>query len=220
MARDSEMNWHEEVLDAKGRKAAARLAPVVSSEFYLAGGTALALRLGHRISLDLELFSPDDPLEEARRASLLKALAGTGSLDIREAQDGTCHFRLGGTPVSLFHYPYPLLSPARDWRGLPVASVEDIAAMKLSAIVGRGSRKDFLDLYCVCRRIGLDAVLRVAEGKFPDRPEFLLQAARALVYFEDAEKEPMPRLLEKLSWQAVKSYFERTAPKTLRGRLR
>ena len=207
-------------MDTDGHAAAARLAPVIGDDFYLAGGTALALRHGHRVSLDLDLFSATEKLYEPRRISLIGGLKTSGRVTVAESADGTLHLRLAGTPVSLFHYPYPLCRPFSPWSGIPVAADLDIAAMKLSAIVGRGSRKDFLDLYWICRKTGLKAALDVAQVKFRDHPDFLLQAARALVYFEDADREPAPRLLLPISWRKVRSYFESEAPKVLRERLR
>lgn len=213
------MKWHEEVLDKAGLAAAARLA-AATGDFYLAGGTALALRLGHRVSLDLDLFSPDNALGAGQRDALLDALKASGPLKIKEAKDGTCHLDLGGTSVSLFHYDYPILVPPRPWRGLDLASLEDIAAMKLSAVLGRGSKKDFLDLHELCRRLGVEPVMAAAARKFPLHADFPLQAARALVYFEDAEKEPMPRMLAAVSWEDVKAYFEGAIPKYVRAHLK
>jgi predicted nucleotidyltransferase component of viral defense system len=213
------MKWHEEALDTAGHRAAARLAGSLPRTFYLAGGTALALRLGHRISLDLDFFSKDNRLGRAERTSLLGGLSSSGRLEILESKDGTLHLRLEGTAISLFYYPYRLLGHAETWKGLRIASLEDIAAMKISAAVGRGSRKDFMDLHYLCRLIRLEVALNAALRKFPDHPDFDLQAAKALVFFEDAEKEPLPRLLLELSWDQVKSYFEAEVSRYLRRRL-
>lgn len=213
------MTWHEEVLDADARRAAARLAPLVTGNFYLAGGTGLALKLGHRVSLDLDLFSVSDPLGKDKRAEIIAALALQGRCKIMENKDRTLHLRLEETSVSLFHYPYPLLKPTRSWRGLAVASSDDIAAMKLSAVVGRGSRKDFIDLYALSREVGLARLLNCGARKFRDHADFLIQAARALVYFDDAEKEPPPRMLKRIDWSAVKSYFETEVPRLINKKL-
>jgi hypothetical protein len=213
------LKWREEVLDVAGRAAAARLA-AATGNFYLAGGTALALRLGHRVSLDLDLFSAKNALGAEERRTLLAALKASGPLKIKGAKDGTCHLDLGGTSVSLFHYAYPMLGRPQSWRGLDVASLEDIAAMKLSAVLGRGSKKDFIDLYELCQRPGLDRVMTTAGRKFPLHADFPLQAARALLYFEDAEKEPMPRMLGTTTWGDIKSYFEGAIPKYVKAHLK
>jgi len=214
------MNWHEEVLDDDGRSAAAVLAEILGGAFYLAGGTGLALRLGHRVSLDLDLFSAEGLLDAAERDRIIAALGIAARLRILESKDGTCHLQVGGTMVSLFRYRYPLLQPVAKWRGLPVASTRDIAAMKVSAIVARGSRRDFVDLHAVSGRLGLQAVLAACKQKFVAHDDFVMQALRALVYFEDAEKEPMPRLLKEVAWDKVTAYFDREVPQALRAEVR
>ena len=175
----------------------------------------MALRLGHRVSLDLDLFSAKNALGAEERRTLFDTLKASGPLKIKAAKDGTCHLDLGGTPVSLVHYAYPMLGRPQSWRGLEVASLEDIAAMKLSAVLGRGSKKDFIDLYELCQRPGLDRVMTAAGRKFPLHADFPLQAARALLYFEDAEKDPMPHMLVSLEWDAVKQFFLREVPHLL-----
>ena len=219
MAQRRTVNWREEALPAGAKKAAARLAPLLS-QFYLAGGTGLALRLGHRVSLDLDLFSRENALGEAERAFFMEALKASGDVEIEESKDGTCHLILDGTRVSLLRYSYPLLAPTDKWGGISVASIEDIAAMKVSAIIGRGVKKDFVDLHEICVRSSLEGVLRAAAKKYSPHYDFILQAARALVYFEDAEKEPMPRLRQRISWECVKAFFEREAPRLVAKLLR
>lgn len=207
------MLWHENVLDKSGLDAARRLVSGAGGDFYLAGGTGLALRLGHRISLDLDLFSADRLLDQADRLALIRSLEPSGKTEIMEEKEGTCHLRLGRTSVSLFHYPYKPLKPPSEWNGLKVASLEDITAMKLSAVVNRGSKKDFIDLFFICRSHRPADILKWAERKFPDHPNFSVQASKALVYFADAEKEPMPRMLLPASWREIKSFFEKEIPK-------
>jgi predicted nucleotidyltransferase component of viral defense system len=213
------MKWHEEVLDDDGLLAVRRLAEAVGRAFYLAGGTGLAVRFGHRVSLDLDLFSSENLLGQAERDDLIGALARSGPVRVLESKDDTCHLAVGKTMVSLFRYRYPLLDPTTSWKGLPVASARDIGAMKVSAIVGRGSKKDFLDLHAVCSKTGLSGVLAACERKFHDHRDFLMQAFRGLVYFEDADKEPMPRLLKAVSWDDLKAFFERETSRALRSRL-
>lgn len=211
MAQRGAVTWHDEALNAAAKKAAARIAPLASG-FYLAGGTGLALRLGHRISIDLDLFSRENALEEGDRSALLEGLRAAGGLEIEESKDGACHLRLEGTRVSLLRYPYPLLGPLDSWRGLAVASVADIAAMKVAAIIGRGVKKDFIDLHEIRARTDLETLLRAAARKYASHHDFILQAARALVYFGDAEKDPMPRMLKRISWERVKAGFEKDVP--------
>ena len=164
------MNWHEKVLDRSGHNSARRLALAAGGDFYLAGGTGLALRLGHRISLDLDLFSENRLLNQADRQTLKKNLEASGKLQILEEKEGTCHLRLETTAVSLFHYPRKLLKPPSKWSGLKIASIEDISAMKLSAVINRGSKKDFVDLFFILQSHKPAEILKWAERKFPDHP--------------------------------------------------
>ena len=207
------MDWHEQVLDSSGHNAAKRLILAVGGDFYLAGGTGLALRLGHRISLDLDLFSKDRLLDHSDTTALIKTLKASGKVEIMEEKAGTCHMRVENTAVSLFHYPYKLLKPPLKWAGLKIASVEDISAMKLSAVISRGSKKDFIDLFFICRSHKAADLFKWAERKFPGHPNFTVQAAKALLYFKDAEKEPMPRMLKPAAWTEIKAFFEKEIPK-------
>jgi len=207
------MDWHEQVLDKSGQDAARRLALATGGDFYLAGGTGLALRLGHRISLDLDLFSKDRLLDNSDRLSLQNILTASGKIEVMEEKDGTCHMQLENTAVSLFHYSYKLLKPTSKWAGLKIASVEDISAMKLSAVISRGSKKDFIDLFFICRLHKTADLFNWAEQKFPGHPNFTIQAAKALLYFKDAEKEPMPRMLKPAAWPEIKAFFEKEISK-------
>ncbi|MBI4349331.1 MAG: nucleotidyl transferase AbiEii/AbiGii toxin family protein [Elusimicrobia bacterium] len=215
MARRPKLTWREEVLDAAGLRAAGRLASL-SAGFYLAGGTGLALRLGHRVSLDLDLFSRENALEAPERQAIVRSLEASGPVEVRESSDGTLHLVLEKTRVSFLRYRYPLLATPDLWRGLAVAAPEDIAAMKLSAIVGRGAKKDFIDLHALAARGGLERLLRAAARKYSDHPDFVLQAARALVFFDDADKDPLPRLLADAGWNEIKAFFEREVPRVVR----
>ena len=118
------------------------LAPLMEKKFYLAGGTGLALRCGHRISVDLDLFSKTNKLGQIERRKIISSLKGF-ELNIVENTDNTIHMILEGVAISLFYYDYPILVKLKDlWRNIPIASLEDILCMKLSAILGRGSKKD------------------------------------------------------------------------------
>lgn len=205
------MKWHEEAMPKDCQKALEKLSSATSiRDFYLAGGTALALRLGHRISVDLDFFSGKNSLDEPSRAGVQEEIAELGRVGIDEQKDRTMHLRFGRTHISFFYYTPPLLARCDRWNGVQVASALDIGAMKLSALVGRGSRKDFLDLYILTTRvISLEYLLGKAQKKFRSATDFTAQSLRALVYFKDAETEDPPAMLESISWRAVKAHFER-----------
>lgn len=187
--------------------------------FYLAGGTALALQIGHRISTDLDWFTWERLLLAAERDDIRRALEQSGQLEVRSEQDGMMYTQLFGAEVSFIYQHHPLLEPTVDFDGIPLASPTDIGLMKLAAINSRGTRRDFVDLYCLREIVSLDRLLELAEIKYADRPSFLSIAARALVYFEDAEPQPMPETLTPVEWAEVKRYCEEAAVRLVRLRL-
>src|SRR5205809_4102707 len=123
------------------------------SGYYLAGGTALALQIGHRISTDLDWFSSSHLLESQERDALRFALSQTGSFEVVREQDGQIYGRLAGADVSFIYQPHRLVEPAIPYEGVSLASPTDIGLMKLAAINSRGTRRDFVDLYCLRRFI-------------------------------------------------------------------
>ncbi len=176
---------------------------LADSDFYLAGGTALALRIGHRLSVDLDLFSPTLDAVEPLLTTLRASLPG---LVITSTAPRTLEGALDGVEVSFFGYAFPCLRPpqrpAPDL--LPLAAVEDIGAMKLAAIASRGSRKDFVDLWFMVKG-GLS--LAVALDLFTQKYAAVDvgHVVRSLAYFDDAEREPELRLLRPAPWPEVKS---------------
>ncbi|MBI4677083.1 MAG: nucleotidyl transferase AbiEii/AbiGii toxin family protein [Elusimicrobia bacterium] len=213
------MTWHAESLSPATRAAADLVRRAgAAAGFYLVGGTALALHLGHRFSEDLDLFSETADLREPQRLSILEGLARAGAKPaVRHSQDGWLQAALGAVPLTFLRYPYPLLKPSLDWDGIAVADVPDIALMKVSAIVGRGTKRDFLDLYAICRKTPLETILRLTGRKFKGHPDIMVQASYALTYFEDAEKDRMPRLIERFDWKTIRRFFEVETPKAFRS---
>lgn len=207
---------HDEVLDQKTASLLARIGETRGfRDFYLAGGTGLALQLGHRMSLDLGLFSerPWTP------ASLLDAVRGLGRTVVDLESEGTLVGSVEDVRVSFFHYPYPLLEPLVDRQaGVPLAGLLDVACMKLIAVSQRGSRKDFIDLYFlglagVDLRQAVDALPR----KMPGIEHNLVHLARSLAYFADAEGEPEPRMLVPFRWQSARDYCLAWSRSIVRG---
>jgi predicted nucleotidyltransferase component of viral defense system len=185
-------------------------------DFYLAGGTALALQIGHRISTDLDWFSTTRRLPAPEREEMRRALSDSGEFEVVSEQEGILFTRLFGADVSFIHQPHPLLEPTVDYHGVQLASPIDIGLMKLAAINSRGTRRDFVDVYCLRDVVTLDRLLELAAVKYTDRPSFLPVALRALAYFEDAEQQPMPRLLESVHWAEVRAYCEAAARRLAR----
>lgn len=167
----------------------------------LAGGTGLALQFGHRLSRDLDFFGNRD-FDGVRLAD---SLARVAAVTVLGRSAGTLHVTLAGSRLSFLKLQRPLLFPGTPYRGIVVADPRDIAVMKVLAIAGRGSRKDFVDLHFFIRSGGsLEAVFRWIHRRFKgiDFNEYHL--LRSLVFFEDAESEPMPRMLRRASWADIK----------------
>lgn len=170
----------------------------------LVGGTALALQIGHRISVDLDLFGE----LKGDSISLNKKLTALGQTQLIQQTENIHIYSIDNIKVDIVNYPYPWLKPALKSDNLALATIEDIAAMKLAAITGRGSKKDFIDLYFILQRYTLSEILEFYEEKYIDGSSF--QVLRSLAYFDDAEDEPMPKMLGYTSWQDVKKTISNT----------
>lgn len=180
--------------------------------FYLAGGTGLALHLGHRFSVDLDLFSPDKDAVGPDERAVLRATLEAPSLAITYDKDMTFVANWRGVGISFFCLSlYPLVQPPLLLDGVPVASLVEIGAMKLAAIIDRGTRKDLVDLYYILQRVSLDDIFQVAAVKYARVRTFAISATRALAYFTDAEALPMPQMLDRTPWAKMKRFLERQA---------
>lgn len=206
---------HPEILTAAQLAVLDGLEPVLAGrDFYLAGGTALALRHGHRRSVDFDFFRPE-PFDVQELALALEQ--AFGELERLPAGEQTLYVRLSGVTTSFFRYPYPLLEEVEPtpW-GVAIASDADIAAMKVEAVTGRGSRKDFVDLRVLCLTgLTIEKVLELFERKFGGRRSDRYHRLRALAYFDDAEQEPMPDMLVRFDWDGAKRFFTSEASRLL-----
>lgn len=180
---------------------------------YLAGGTALALQLGHRISYDLDFFIQ----EEFNEQILLAQLKKINNFQLEGISWGTILAKFEDVKFSIFYYKYSLLYPLKKFGMINVADVCDIAGMKVAAIASRGTKRDFIDLYFICQeRRSLKEVIALYERKYQNLATTKIHILKSLVYFEDAESEEMPKMLKKLSWQEVKRYFENEVKKLVK----
>jgi hypothetical protein len=204
------MMLHWEATPAGVQGAFRELSQALSgSDFYLAGGTALALQFGHRVSVDLDLFSPTLSDADALGARLGAAL---GDFVLTSAAPRTVEGTVAGVPVSLFGYAFPMVAPlvVTTHPLLPLAGIDDVAAMKLAAIASRGSRKDFVDLWLILSQgRSVEQCLESAARKFGARD--MGHIIRSLSYFEDADAEPPLRMLVDVSWDDVKAGITRAA---------
>lgn len=168
------------------------------NDYRLVGGTALALQLGHRVSIDLDLFL----LSDEDVSPLLDYVDQFGDFNLIHQTKRVLHLVIDSIKVDFVHYQYDYLEPPILEDGLKLASIKDIAAMKLAAIAGRGSRKDFIDLYFILKYHPLEEVIKFYNDKFPDGSEFLV--LKSLSYFNDAELEPMPKMIHPIEWEIIK----------------
>ena len=191
---------HPQTLYPKTKQVLKKLAHLpFLKDFYLAGGTGLALHLGHRKSIDLDVFSDNFP----KRDVLLQNLAGLKPKVIQEAP-GTLDLTIQGVKVSFLEYNYKLLEPTSTFEKVALASVIDIACMKLTAVSSRGSKKDFVDIYFILDKHPLEELLRMCQKKFSKVSYQELHIIKSLTYFDDADNDPDPDFLENISWATVK----------------
>ena len=179
----------------------------LSREFYLAGGTALALQLGHRCSIDLDFFSATQEDVPALIEPLRQALKDFSPI-LSDSSWGNLIFLANNVRVGFFGYGYELVEPLSQAEGIALASVEDIGLMKLDALLSRASRKDFHDLYIICQRMTLRELLDLAPRKYPSVRDFEAQVTRHMLMFERAEQETPVPLIEQVAWQTVKDWFQ------------
>ena len=164
----------------------------------LVGGTALALQIGHRRSVDLDLFGSWSPQDD-----LAKAVEKCGRT-VREGGQGRMQFyRVDGVKVDFVTYTAPWLDPPVEEDGVRLAGLRDIAAMKLFAVANRGSRKDFVDVHFLLSRFRLAEMVGWFREKYPDAS--LFPVFRSLVYFDDADNDFPPALLVPFDWDKAKA---------------
>ena len=169
----------------------------------LVGGTALALQLGHRTSVDLDFFGRINADSE----DLRDILREVGRVEVASVSKNINIFWINGVKVDMVNYPYPWLDLPIVEDGVRLASLNDIAAMKISAIVNRGTKKDFIDLYTLLQHFALDEILDMYSRKYSDGSLFIVM--KSLTYFDDAETDPMPNVLNDTTWETVKDFLRK-----------
>lgn len=169
------------------------------NDFVLVGGTALALQIGMRHSVDLDLFTVVD----YDAAELLIKLKRDFNIQPLSLQSQTLISNINSVKVDFIRFSYPFIRPLKNIDGIRMLDIEDIAPMKLDAITGRGSKKDFYDLYFLLSLMPLDKIMKLYEEKYPHQTTF--HVLRSLGYFNDAEIQPDPIVYDsKITWEKVK----------------
>lgn len=168
----------------------------------LVGGTALALLYGHRISVDLDFFgSTATSFDE-----IVKELESFGKIELLKNSSAIKVLVINNIKLDIVHYNYSWIEEPVKEDGLLLASAKDIAAMKIAAITGRGSKKDFFDLALLLKHFSLTEIFNFFILKYPDASIYL--ALKSLIYFDDADEQPDPVLFDKTSWKEVKRIIE------------
>lgn len=165
----------------------------------LVGGTALALQLGHRKSIDLDLFGT----MEADQLEIREALEDSHRVSVVKESKNIHIYLVDGVKVDFVNYRYPWIDEPIIDSDITLASVKDIAAMKIAAVIGRGTKKDFIDIDMLLRSFSLQELLELYMQKYLDGSLFI--AMKSLAYFEDAESDPMPVMFEETNWEDVKT---------------
>jgi len=167
----------------------------------LVGGTSLALQIGHRKSIDLDLFGLIDYEEDDLDSQLEKI----GNVTLLKKTKNIRIYIIDNVKVDIVNYEYGWLLPAIEEDGIVLAQKEDIAAMKINAVIGRGTKKDFIDIAYLLQIYTLSDILRFYFNKYPDASIFL--ASKSLAYYDDAEQDPMPFMFTDTTWEQLKAYI-------------
>lgn len=176
----------------------------LTKDFYLAGGSALALYYGHRFSVDLDWFAESFSYTSVFREKLSKL----GKLSVESEGEKTFNGALNGVKISFFEYPYPLISSKTQYKdNIYLASRPDIAVMKLEAVARRGTYKDFVDIYFLLKEYNLDQLLDFLRKKFTGVEYNETHLLKSLTYFEDAKKSEFPEMIKPVNWEDIKKFL-------------
>jgi len=179
-------------------------------DFYLAGGTGLSLQLGHRKSIDLDFFINTFPNHQ----TLLKNISKHNPTIINQS-NGTLDVLINDTKVSFLEYKYSLINSLIPYDHIQIASIMDIACMKITAISSRGSKKDFVDLNEILKEFTLEQTFSNFEQKYQNIKYQKAHLLKSLIFFLDAENDPEPDYLLKQDWNQIKKNIESQVQKYL-----
>ena len=210
----SSVVWHYETLPRRTKKALMFLSEekwFKESEWYLAGGTALALSTGNRKSLDLDFFTQDKNFDEKK---LIARFLENKEWQTEVEEKNTIYGELFKAKVSFIAYPFFIPKQEPIWHGsIKVLQPKDIAVMKITAISQRGRKRDFFDLYWCAKNIeSLEEIIKRLPAQYPAVAHDYHHILKSLVYFEDAESDPEPEINFDANWKKVKNFFIKEIP--------
>jgi len=166
--------------------------------FNLVGGTALSLQIGHRNSIDIDLFGE----QEIDQNGFIETLKKFGDVLIKTSSKNILITEINTIKVDFVNYKYKLLDKPFEIDQIRMLTDKDIAAMKLNAIAGRGSKKDFIDLFFLLKKYSLNEMISFYNQKYTDGSEFMVQ--KSLTYFDDADEQLSPKMLDDFNWETCK----------------
>ena len=173
---------------------------------YLGGGTAIALWLGHRQSVDLDWFTSQEFDEKMWQMKWETELGFT----LRGRDWQTLNGEIESVKTALYFYKYPLIDKTISYNNLKIGGLKDLAAMKMDTVISRGTKRDFIDLYFLTKKFGARQMFEFYDYKYGNLADRELMIRKALVYFREADEDEMPRMLIPVNWEVVKSYFLKT----------
>ena len=180
----------------------------ILKDFYLAGGTGLAFQLKHRLSLDLDFFTGKD----INNKILIQKLKNLGKLSIEKEAENSLNGYFNRTRITFLKYDYPCLFGFKEIQGIKVADSRDIGCMKIDAISSRGTKRDFIDIFYICQRvISFDKLVKLFKRKYKSINYNIIHIFKSMTYFEDADGDPMPKMIIPISWNEIKKYFKEEA---------
>jgi len=208
------VNWHYKTFPRYTKKALDFLSAqkwLKDSSWYLAGGTALALQSGNRKSFDLDFFTKEEDFENN---DLLRKFSGIQEWHATINKKNTVYGELFKAKVSFISYPFFIPKQEPLWHGsIRVLHKIDIAVMKVIAISQRGLKRDFFDLYWCANNIEpLEKTIKRLSAQYPSLAHNYHHILKALVYFEDGERDPQPEIYFDVTWKNVKRFFEKEVP--------
>jgi predicted nucleotidyltransferase component of viral defense system len=189
--------------------------PEVYERFYMAGETALALHLGHRKSLDIDLFAHED-FNVERYSQVILGLNGK----IVREEKGTVDAIIEGVKLTMLYYPYKILEDFQYIERIKVADIKDIACMKVVAISQRAQKKDYYDICEILKIMSLVELKKLVLNKYGENKINFYHILKSFFYFEDVEDSPDPVSLNHTRWNDVKEYLisnEKKLTETLLG---
>jgi predicted nucleotidyltransferase component of viral defense system len=171
----------------------------ILSNMRLVGGTALALQYGHRRSVDLDFFGQTTENVEELSDALKESI---GDLTLLSTSKTIRVYRIRDIKVDIVNYNYPWIDKAIEEDGLLLASPKDIAAMKVNAVMGRGTKKDFIDIYFLLQHYSFEQLMQFYLEKYADGSEY--RALLSMTYFDDADLQPIPYMFSDVTWESIK----------------